>query len=115
MTVLLAPNFSCLGRLVHSHFVSARSEYDSEFCNAISKITDRFRKGDWGDIPEEDKQLNIDTITAEKSGNPGMTLMGSYMTDCPNPVKIYIMTSGYGNQHYGADYCYTTVLFPEEY
>ena len=92
MTSLLAPTWACLGRLIHSQLVSNRSEFDSWFVNEVSKCTDRFRKGDWGDLCEEDYQVNLDTIKAAQAGSPGGTLMGSYKTACPNPVIIWIIT-----------------------
>ena len=82
MTVLSIPDWACMGRLVHSQLVSNRSEIDSLFLNEVSKCTDRFRKGDWGLLCEEDCQGNLDTINAANEGRPGGTLMGAYKTAC---------------------------------
>lgn len=88
--------------------ISCRMESDSQFTDDLSKIIEQYRSGDWGQVDEEDWQTNIDTCKSK-----GGSLMGCYKTF--DQTRIWIITSGYGNQRYGRDYCYTTVLFPEEY
>ena len=107
--ILTCPDFHALGRLVISQLVHARSENDALFCDHVSKALQLFRKGDWGDLDEHDWQSNIDTCKAADGGQ----LLGCYKTF--DGTRLWILTAGYGHQHLGPDYCYTTVLFPQEY
>lgn len=98
-----------LGLLVFTRTVSTWAE-DSSVLAAISRFVDQFKQGDWGDLDEDDWQVNIETI---QSPEPGGRLMGAYKLF--NGERLWIITDGYGNQHLGPDYCHTTVLAPEEY
>lgn len=69
---------------------------------AAMELTDfinRHITGDWGDLCDEDKQLNEDALIH------GDRLMSSYTTE--QGVKIWIITE--------ADRSTTTVLLPSEY
>ncbi len=107
--ILTKPKLECLGPSVWTASVSARCETDNQFYNDLGKRIDLFLNGDWGSIDEDDWALNVATCQAESGG----TLMGAYKTS--DQTRIWIMTAGYGLQHMGPIYCYTTVLFPEEY
>lgn len=70
-------------------------------------------QGDFGNISEEDKQLNLDAI----KNNDGGRIMSSYLVNgatskegksLPN-VTFWIITEGTGEDRV------TTILFPEEY
>jgi len=72
--------------------------------DAIQKCLDRHMSGDWGDLCEDDKAMNDESIEAEKSGEWTDRLFSSYETDFG---KIYIITE--------YDRSVTTILLPEEY
>ena len=70
----------------------------------ILECINRHAYGDWGDLCDEDKQMNDDALEAERKGEPTDRLFSSYETDIG---KIYIITE--------YDRSVTTVLLPEEY
>jgi hypothetical protein len=106
---MTAPDWACLGPLIFSQSISQMLEDRTYLMLPLGQLCDLFRAGDWGDLCEEDWQANIDTV----SGKPGGRLMGAYRL--PDRQRVWIITAGYGNQDLGPDYCYTTVLFPDEY
>ena len=70
----------------------------------IQRCLDRHTEADWGDLCDEDKQLNDDALEAERSGRPTDSLFSSYDTDLG---QIYIITE--------CDRSVTTILLPNEY
>ena len=60
---------------------------------------DRHVHGDWGDVPEADKQAN------ERSVAQGLRILSAYTTSAGD--KIWILTE--------ADRSATTLMLPEEY
>jgi hypothetical protein len=60
---------------------------------------DRHVHGDWGDVPEEDKQEN------ERSIEQGLRVLSAYTTSAGE--QIWVLTE--------ADRSATTLLLPEEY
>lgn len=64
----------------------------------FSPYINRHVRGDWGDVNEEDRQQNDDSI------KEGMRIMSVYETDSG---RIWIITE--------ADRSVTTVLLPEDY
>ena len=60
---------------------------------------DRHVHGDWGDVPEEDKQAN------ERSVAQGLRILSAYTTSAGD--TIWILTE--------ADRSATTLMLPEEY
>ena len=64
-----------------------------------TEFLDRHVNGDWGDVPEEDKQEN------EFSVAHGLRILSAYTTS--GGEKIWIITE--------ADRSYTTLLLPREY
>lgn len=64
----------------------------------LNELITRHQKGDWGDIPEEDREVNEQAVTN------GERVMSSYML---GDKKIWIITEW--------DRSVTTVLFPDEY
>ena len=74
---------------------------------AYETVVDCLRKHsneNWGDLSEEDKQMNDDALEAERNGEPTDRLFSSYDTDL---VKLYIITE--------CDRSATTILLSEEY
>jgi len=64
-----------------------------------AEFLDRHVHGDWGDVPEEDKQAN------ERSVAQGLRILSAYTTSAGD--KIWILTE--------ADRSATTLMLPEEY
>ena len=108
--LLSVPDAACLGPLMFTSTVNSWIEDRSDILISIGQRLDLYRSGDWGDLGEDDWQCNIDTI---QSDEPGGRLMGAYKL--PDGRRLWIITDGYGNQSLGHDYCYTTVLSPEDY
>ena len=76
-----------------------------EAADAIQKCLERHCSGDWGDMCDDDKQLNQDSLDEEREkGYTCENLFSMYETDygC-----IYIITE--------CDRSATTILLPEEY
>lgn len=72
---------------------------NKKFANQVKYFLELFLQGDWGDIPEDDKEMN--NINVQMGTG---SLMGAYNT-CEG--RIWIMT-----EH---DRNVTTILFPDEY
>ena len=89
--------------------VATRGAYDlasenPDFAQFIQKSLNRHVKGDWGDVDDEDKQTN------DQSLKQGTRLLSAYNDDrFPRNgiATIWIITE--------ADRSATTVLFPDEY
>ena len=64
-----------------------------------TEFLDRHANGDWGDVPDEDKQEN------EFSIEHGLRIISAYTTRLGE--KIWVITE--------ADRSYTTILLPSEY
>jgi hypothetical protein len=64
-----------------------------------AEFLDRHVNGDWGEVPEEDKQEN------EFSVQHGFRIISAYTTSAGE--KIWVITE--------ADRSYTTILLPSEY
>ena len=64
-----------------------------------AEFLDRHVSGDWGDVPEEDKQEN------ECALQNGLRIFSAYITNAGE--KIWIITE--------ADRSATTILLPQEY
>lgn len=65
----------------------------------INKALDRHKKGDWGDVCQEDWELNNEALEM------GYRILSSYTSS--NGIKFWIITE--------ADRSTTTILLPEEY
>lgn len=66
---------------------------------SVINLLIRHVRGDWGDVPEEDRQQNELALTAN------LRLLSSY--PLPNGEKVWIITE--------ADRSATTVLTPDDY
>jgi len=87
-----------LGQLLMSRGVNDRVAESEEFAVFVWQSLKRHVKGDWGDLPKEDKKEN------EFSLHRYLRLLSAYKN---GDTKIWIITE--------ADRSATTVLFPEEY
>jgi hypothetical protein len=88
-----------LGRVVVTRGVIAKIAEDSRFARLVQDSLAKHRRGDWGDLGDEDKQEN------ELSLREGFRLLSAYEEE--GLPKIWIITE--------ADRSVTTVLFPDEY
>ncbi len=86
------------GRLLWTRGVNERVAEDIHFAKFVTESLRRHIAGDWGDLCEEDKQMNDDAIEG------GDRIFSSYKI---NDDKIWIIT-----EHNRSA---TTLLLPEEY
>lgn len=90
-----------LGELYMTSGVSDRSEEDTGFATFVFVSLERHKRGDWGNLCEEDVAVNEDALKY------GGRLMSAYKRKDHPDDKIWIITE--------ADRSATTVLFPDEY
>ena len=88
-----------LGRLVMTRGVNDLVAENEAFAKFTMSSLTRHRRGDWGNLGDEDKQEN------ELSLKKGFRLLSAYEAD--GMPKIWIITE--------ADRSATTILFPDEY
>lgn len=89
-----------LGRLLMTRGISERIGSDLGFSQFIVKSFERHCNGDWGDLCEEDKEMNESAV---RNGND--RILSRYEYDGEEP--IYIITEW--------DRSATTILFASEY
>ncbi|MDD4986271.1 MAG: hypothetical protein PHQ43_10890 [Dehalococcoidales bacterium] len=93
-----------LGRLVMTRGVNDLVADDKAFAKFITDSLARHVKGDWGDVDDEDRMTN------DQSLKQGLRLLSAYNDDRfpKNGIStIWIITE--------ADRSATTILFPDEY
>jgi hypothetical protein len=88
-----------LGRLLMTRGVNDQVAENEAFAKFVSESLARHRKGDWGDLDDEDRKEN------ELSLKEGFRLLSAY--ESGELPKIWIITE--------ADRSATTILFPDEY
>ena len=88
-----------LGEIVVTNKIIAKYAIGDEPNQFLNELLQRHASCDWGDICDEDKQMNDESL---KSGN---RLLSLYEVGEENP--IYIITE--------ADRSVTTILFSDEY
>ena len=86
-------------QLVVTRAIHKRIEKDDEFAKGVFKSLRRYYSGDWGDLCEEDKEMNDNAL------KDGERILAVY--NIGNDDKIYIITEW--------DRSVTTILFPSEY
>ncbi len=77
---------------------------DEHAQEVVQDCLERHCRGDWGDLCEDDKAMNDESLEAERNGDWTDSLVSSYETDVG---KIYVITE--------CDRSATTILLPEEY
>ena len=77
---------------------------DKEHHTELLECLSRHLIGDWGDLCDDDRQMNDESIEAEKNGEMCDRLMSVYETDFGT---VWIITEW--------DRSATTILLPEEY
>lgn len=88
-----------LGRVFQTTSMSDAISSSADFAIFVSQSLQRYVRCDWGDLCDEDAELNADAL---KSGD---RLFAAYKYK--DGRKVYIITE--------ADRSATTILFPEEY
>ena len=88
-----------MGRLLMTRGVNDLVAEDETFAKFVMSSLTRHRRGDWGDLTDEDKREN------ELSLKAGYRLLSAY--EAKGLPKIWIITE--------ADRSATTILFPDEY
>lgn len=104
------PDPLALGPILYTKTVTDWVEETPFILEYIHTRLLQYMNGDWGDLDEDDWQMNIDTIQRK---TPHGRLMGSYKI--PDKRILWIITDGYGRQEEGIECCYTTILSPEDY
>lgn len=88
-----------MGRLLMTRGVNDLVAEDEAFAKFVTSSLTRHRRGDWGNLTDEDKQEN------ELSLKAGYRILSAY--EAKGLPKIWIITE--------ADRSATTILFPDEY
>ena len=88
-----------LGELVQTSGIYARACEDEKFFDYVQKCFGRFMDCDWGEMCEEDKEMN------DLALKDGGRIFASYEKE--GMPKIWIITEW--------DRSVTTILFPSEY
>ena len=88
-----------LGRLLMTRGVNDQVAEDEAFAKFVMGSLARHRRGDWGNLSDEDKHEN------ELSLKAGYRLLSAY--EAEGLPKTWIITE--------ADRSATTILFPDEY
>lgn len=92
------------GKLLVTRTVNDYIAEDIGFSKEITNIFKRYLNHDWGEMCEEDKQLNDKAIELEKELSIGERVLAAYNT---TKGKVYIITEW--------DRSATTILFADEY
>lgn len=87
-----------LGRIVWTRKINDLVAESGKFAKEICNIMNRYCGKDWGEMSEEDKELNNKTITCNER------VFASYQT---SQGKVYVITEW--------DRSITTILFASEY
>lgn len=89
-----------LGKVYVTRGIDDRTHKDFVFGAFVIKSFQRHSNGDWGDLCEEDKEMNEQALASGKD-----RLLSKY--DYDENTSIYIITEW--------DRSVTTILFPDEY
>jgi len=88
-----------LGMVVLTRAVHDRVADDKEFAKFVTESLGRHTRGDWGDLCQEDKQMNDHAIT------DGSRILSAYRHK--DETRIWIISE--------CDRSVTTILYPDEY
>jgi len=98
-------------REIFGTVVTTRGVHDTVPPAVITRLLDRHFINDWGDLDDEDAQMNSDAVNSIEG-----RIMSSY--SWPGlPEKIWIISYLQSDPELQKDpnHCNTTVLFPSEY
>ena len=87
------------GKMVVTRGIHWAMQNDTVFERKISEIITRYLNGDWGDLGDEDKQMNEDAIVSGKD-----RILAAYQT---SKGEVFVITEW--------DRSATTILFTNEY
>ena len=93
-----------LGQVVMTCGIAAKMGTDPSFARGVRSSLERHTTGDWGDVGEESRRMNDDSLEAERNGEWSDRLFSLYDIE---GTEIFIITE--------ADRSVTTILLPEEY
>lgn len=93
-----------MGKIVVTHGINEAMKENPQFAREVNDCLQRYAVKDWGNLSEEDKQVNEDALQYPDD----LYLMGAYQT-CKE--KIWIITNRISEN---AGVNATTVLFPHE-
>lgn len=93
-----------IGQLVQTSGIAAESQNDPVFGHNIRAILNRYLKGDWGDMCDEDKKMNNNAVA---SGDDRILAAYNVPNSQTETKKVYIITEW--------DRSVTTILFANEY
>lgn len=105
METATKPKAVKLGVTVSTATVSALIKKDPDFGVFVYQSLHRHRRGDWGDLSDEDKALNDAALTDDPELAGRIFSRFNYEKD--RTLDIYIITEG--------DRSSTCILFPTEY
>lgn len=91
-----------LGMVCATGGVAHGMERDAAFAGFVAESIARYRRGDWGCVPEADRRMND---RAAECG--GERILAAYRHPGDGGWKVWIITE--------ADRSVTTILYPEEY
>ena len=84
--------------LVATERINDRMADDTSFAKHVTDALERFVSNDWGDMCDEDRQMNDEALKTK------MRILASYGEAC---YKIWIIKDAYDGP--------TTILYPDEY
>lgn len=90
-----------IGQLVATAAVHSKMKSDDDFYRFCITSFYRHSKGDWGDLSDEDKQMNDVAVEC------GDRILSSYRYNDDPEMRIWIITE--------SDRSVTTILFPSDY
>ena len=91
--------------------VTTRGIADEVPSAIISRLLDRHFDNDWGELDEEDAELNADAVNACEG-----RIMSSYAwPELKERIWIVSYLQSEKKLQQDMDYCYTTVMYPSEY
>lgn len=92
------------GQTVCTGSIDVMMRSDPCFASWVASCLERHCTGDWGDISEDDWEMNDESVRQEKERGFPDSLMSNYKFET---MDIWIITE--------SDRTITTILLPEEY
>ena len=98
-------------REIFGTVVTTRTVHETVPAPIVQRLLDRHFINDWGDLDDEDAQMNSDAVN-----NIQGRIMSSYSwADLPEKIWIISYLQSDPELQKNPDYCNTCVLFPSEY
>ena len=77
----------------------------------VMEALDRHFSNDWGDLSEEDAQMNAEAIQERNGGQ----IMSAYKNMVNGEDDLWVITVGFGDDPSDPERCHTTVMLPSDY